>query len=190
MLRHSLAHSFIHSGIQDGKELVFGANVSQTRAIEELQKASQPEPFQRMADHLLRIAGQLCCVLHCCRLHSPLLIIHDTCVHAMLWWLPFDGYPLMATLLSAFFTHSHTHPATHQPSRSPSCSLTDSLLRSLGLSYPSSLTLPPTHPLTLQPPHPLTHSQRARSLLACSPTKRLRCSYVTTHHCFALQAPM
>ncbi|DBA80138.1 TPA: hypothetical protein ACH3X2_007614 [Trebouxia sp. C0005] len=42
---------------EDGKELVFGANVSQTRAIEELQKASQPEPFQRMAEHLLRIAG-------------------------------------------------------------------------------------------------------------------------------------
>jgi len=41
--------------------VVFGANVSQTRAIEELQKASQPEPFQRMADHLLRIAGQLFC---------------------------------------------------------------------------------------------------------------------------------
>lgn len=42
---------------QDGKEVVFGANVSQTRAIEELQKASQPEPFHRIADHLLRIAG-------------------------------------------------------------------------------------------------------------------------------------
>ena len=42
---------------QDGKELVFGANVSQTRAIDELQKPSQPEPFHRMADHLLRIAG-------------------------------------------------------------------------------------------------------------------------------------
>lgn len=43
--------------IKDGTELVFGANVSQTRAVDELQKASQPEAFHRMADHLLRIAG-------------------------------------------------------------------------------------------------------------------------------------
>ncbi len=42
--------------------MVFGANVSQTRAIEELQKGSQPEPFHCMADHLLRIAGQLSCL--------------------------------------------------------------------------------------------------------------------------------
>ena len=48
--------SSMHS-MQDGKELVFGANVSQTRAIDELQKACQPQPFHRMADHLLRIAG-------------------------------------------------------------------------------------------------------------------------------------
>ena len=44
--------------LQDGKDLVFGANVSQSRAIEELQKPSQPQPFRRMADHLLRIAGK------------------------------------------------------------------------------------------------------------------------------------
>ena len=44
--------------LQDGKDLVFGANVSQSRAIEELQKPSQPQPFHRMADHLLRIAGE------------------------------------------------------------------------------------------------------------------------------------
>ena len=43
--------------LQDGKDLVLGANVSQSRAIEELQKPSQPQPFHRMADHLLRIAG-------------------------------------------------------------------------------------------------------------------------------------
>ena len=43
--------------LQDGKELLFGANVSQSRAIEELQKPSQPGAFHRMADHLLRIAG-------------------------------------------------------------------------------------------------------------------------------------
>jgi len=49
----------VHASLQDSKELVFGANVSQSRAIEELQKASQPVPFQRMADHLLRIAGML-----------------------------------------------------------------------------------------------------------------------------------
>ena len=46
--------------LQDGQGLVFGANVSQSRAIEELQKPSQPQPFQRMADHLLRIAGIPC----------------------------------------------------------------------------------------------------------------------------------
>lgn len=60
--------------MQDGKELVFGANVSQTRAIEELQKPSQPEPFQRMADHLLRIAGQLFCL-------SALLISFSVFLH-------------------------------------------------------------------------------------------------------------
>ncbi|KAL3141630.1 hypothetical protein ABBQ32_004865 [Trebouxia sp. C0010 RCD-2024] len=42
---------------KDGTELLFGANVSQSRAIEELQKPSQLAPFHRMADHLLRIAG-------------------------------------------------------------------------------------------------------------------------------------
>ena len=39
------------------EHVVFGANVTQTQAVEELQKASHPEPFHRMADHLLRIAG-------------------------------------------------------------------------------------------------------------------------------------
>ena len=31
--------------------------MSQTTAIDELQKSSQPKPFHCMADHLLRIAG-------------------------------------------------------------------------------------------------------------------------------------
>ena len=39
------------------EHVVFGANVTQTQAVEELQKASNPEPFHRMADHFLRIAG-------------------------------------------------------------------------------------------------------------------------------------
>lgn len=55
----SLKDRSVCASLQDGKDLLLGANVSQSRAIEELQKPSQPLPFHRMADHLLRIAGML-----------------------------------------------------------------------------------------------------------------------------------
>ena len=55
--RVSSLAKFVCRILQDGKDLVLGANVSQSSAIEELQKPSQPQPFHRMADHLLRIAG-------------------------------------------------------------------------------------------------------------------------------------
>jgi len=111
-LAHSLAHLFIRSGMQDGKEVVFGANVSQTRAIEELQKGSQPEPFHRMADHLLRIAGQLSCVsallisfsvfLHFWSALMYFCIAVD-CIHhstflTLVYPQCFDGYPGLFTL--------------------------------------------------------------------------------------------
>lgn len=58
----SLMGGSVCAFLQDGTELLFGANVSQSRAIEELQKPSQLAPFHRMADHLLRIAGMVRCL--------------------------------------------------------------------------------------------------------------------------------
>ena len=158
--------------MQDGKELVFGANVSQTRAIEELQTPSQPEPFQRMADHLLRIAGQLFCLsallisfsvllisfsvfLHCCRLHAPFISL-DTGVSAM----------FMGILLCLFYVpiHTPTHPPTHSPTHPVALSLAHSLTPSRAHSLAHSPTPQPTHQPTLQPTPSRPHSQSPRSL--------------------------
>lgn len=86
--------------MQDGTELVFGANISQTRAIDELQKPSQPEAFHRMADHLLRIAGRLLycdtCMLVClffCLYHLALAPAPNPLVLALLQLPPFLPMP-------------------------------------------------------------------------------------------------